>query len=49
MHLSLVGEDGRVLAWPDGGPLLQQPVQLTQAFDRITTELNRWRRSQEGK
>jgi hypothetical protein len=27
--------------WPDGGPLLDQPVKLTQAFALIGHEINR--------
>jgi len=29
------------IRWPDGGPLLDQPVKLSQAFSLIDSELRR--------
>lgn len=44
MWLSLSNEHGTITAWPDGKPYLDQPVQLTQALDRIGVEIHRWRK-----
>ena len=47
IYLALADAEGHVRVWPDGRPFLEQPILLTQAFDRIAVEIGRWRKSRQ--